>query len=876
MPFDKSSHMLCTQALTCLGHLFSWIPLSTMITSNLLNTIFSFAAFGCESHHTVSTSSQGQSLGMLAMCCINELLNKNCVPADFESYLLQLFQQTFYLLKKLTKGTKKNLENLDSSFLDKFTEFIQLFVNNHLRRFESNPNFPVLEFLSLLFEYTFKPSSTDEFFACLNIWQIFIDYIKSQTRDRTSKYSSMEKYFDGIMALVRELLNKVQFKHNAEQLEELDSESLDDDGMTEMQIFISHCNDTLIPIAELVLNDVIQLVDQLFNENLQLYLNLEVFLNDPRQHTPQVASKVHHCLKDLCALMQTSARMVEYFSGSAFEDKFAQTERSIKRVAELAIYNEKMKFYSRHYTSEMVKKLICSHFGHFEGLYPWIAQYYIESYHKEKGRDQCASLVTTIINCAASTVDHTSPTKILEWTVQLIHSILVTVRPVYLYDVPSVQQLYSKVTQGYASSLPSKTSNMLLSCLSSYLILRWPALPDSEQKWEMRTANHSAYISSLQSQFLQLKDLSSLTSNSSTAFQAKEVVLKALPSLHELIMSVNEEPKKTKDIMYNSTKEYIQLSLQLFSVYISQPDVLEKIVEFFLVLIRSLRVQMGVTVTQQTIQTFIDLFTKERIMEILNQENQTAYRIIESFLKMLELIVQEQAAAFKALLPNIISICMEHVYPLVAPKPSPEIKMTLYEVLFEILDKNWKFFYKSPVIYSFGDVKPSEPLSHQPEFIAILHAFGQSFLQSDISVFRHNLEALEKLHKKWKLYQKTIFVETMMSQFLNVLLQVLVVRSHDLLQEDIVNAVYNMASVDFALFYNKFIPAFLQEVNTIDYHQKETLKRNLNPEHKDLPSFTANIHRMVNDLRYYTIVNASLPPGTIDLSQKEPEPISEY
>jgi len=60
-------------------------------------------------------------------------------------------------------------------------------------------------------------------------------------------------------------------------------------GMTEMQIFISHCNDTLIPIAELVLNDVIQLVDQLFNENLQLYLNLEVFLNDPRQHTPQVS-----------------------------------------------------------------------------------------------------------------------------------------------------------------------------------------------------------------------------------------------------------------------------------------------------------------------------------------------------------------------------------------------------------------------------------------------------------------------------------------------------------------------------------------------------------------------------------------------------------
>ena len=56
-----------------------------------------------------------QSLGMLAMCCINELLSKNCVPADFESYLLQLFQQTFYLLKKMTQDNVKTLDALDTA-----------------------------------------------------------------------------------------------------------------------------------------------------------------------------------------------------------------------------------------------------------------------------------------------------------------------------------------------------------------------------------------------------------------------------------------------------------------------------------------------------------------------------------------------------------------------------------------------------------------------------------------------------------------------------------------------------------------------------------------------------------------------------------------
>ena len=38
---------------------------------------------------------------MVAMCCINELLTKNCVPREFESYLLLMFQQTFYLLQVL-------------------------------------------------------------------------------------------------------------------------------------------------------------------------------------------------------------------------------------------------------------------------------------------------------------------------------------------------------------------------------------------------------------------------------------------------------------------------------------------------------------------------------------------------------------------------------------------------------------------------------------------------------------------------------------------------------------------------------------------------------------------------------------------------------
>ena len=52
--------------------------------------------------------------------------------------------------------------------------------------------------------------------------------------------------------------------------------------------------------------------------------------------------------------------------------------------------------------------------------------------------------------------------------------------------------------------------------------------------------------------------------------EAKTVVITTLNSLHHLVSSIKEETKKTKDIMYHSIKDYIELSLHLFSVYISQ------------------------------------------------------------------------------------------------------------------------------------------------------------------------------------------------------------------------------------------------------------------------------------------------------------------
>ena len=70
----------------------------------------------------------------------------------------------------------------------------------------------------------------------------------------------------------------------------------------------------------------------------------------------------------------------------------------------------------------------------------------------------------------------------------------------------------------------------------------------------------------------------------------------------------------------------------------------------------------------------------------------------------------------------------------------------------------------------------------------------------------------------------------MLGEFLTVLMQVLVHKSHDLLQEEIVITVYNMADVDFDTFYTHFLPHFLKSMDGLDDNQRMVLVQNFKLE----------------------------------------------
>ncbi|XP_016307012.1 exportin-6-like [Sinocyclocheilus anshuiensis] len=805
MVLEAESGALCLLALECLAHLFSWIPLSSSITPALLASIFHFARFGCQ--QLIKTkplpTSNGDSapgsllanggsgggghgrtgqmvghaerakLGVMAMNCINELMCKNCVPVDFEEFLLRMFQQTFYLLQRLTNThshtnthtIKSRLQELDESYMEKFTDFLRLFVSVHLRRIESNAQFPLVEFLALLFKYTFNQPSHEGYLACLDICSIFLDYLTTKIRSRLADSDSVvNRYKDALVLLLREVLNRIQFRLNQSQLEELDDETLDDDQQTEWQRYLRQSLEVVARVMELLPSQTFSDLFPVLQEDLDIYLGLQQFIvrsgASRRLNITAEADcrKLHCALRDLSSLLQAVGRLAEFFTGDVFTTRFNDALAIVPRLVEVSCYGSQICLYDVEMAVPSVLKpdLIDVHAQSLAALQAyshWLAQFCGEV---QRQQDQT--------------------------------------------------QFMDLITSSMAATTPLINAK----------------------------------------------------------FECKAVIQQTLCVLRDLVDSISGEATKSRQICYHSLQESVQVTLALFPLFIQQPDVTDEMLSFFLTLFQALRVQMGVAFTEQIIQTFLSMFTRDQLAVSILQEGSSGSKVVQKFLKILQVVVQEPGQTFKPLLPSILSLCLDQVYPIVAERSCPDVKAEMFELLFQILHQNWRFFFKSSVLSSVQRSGAEELMENQAQFIAAMQAFGQSFLQPDIHIFKQNLSYLEVLNTKHKLYHRKLFRNTMLFHFLNVLLQVLLHKSHDLLQDDITLALYNMAAVDFQAFYSSFLPEFLNGCQGLDPHQRTTLARNFTPE-RDLPSFSQGVYRIVNDLRFYRLCNGSLPPGTLKL-----------
>ena len=272
--------------------------------------------------------------------------------------------------------------------------------------------------------------------------------------------------------------------------------------------------------------------------------------------------------------------------------------------------------------------------------------------------------------------------------------------------------------------------------LSNILLLPWPNIPENEQQWPVRSVNHANLISALSRDHCNLKPNAVAPQRKMPLDDTKVIIHQTLSVLEDSVENISGESAKSQQICYRSLQESVQVSPALFPAFIHQSDVSDEMLSFFPTLFRGLRVQMGVPFTGQITQTFLNMFTREQLAESILHEGSTGCRVVEKFLKILQMVVQEPGQVFKPFLPRIISLCIEQVYPVIAERRSPDVKAELSELLFRTLHCNWRCFFKSTVLASVQRGIAEEQMENEPQFSAIMQAFGQSFLQPDIYLFK--------------------------------------------------------------------------------------------------------------------------------------------
>ena len=127
---------------------------------------------------------------------------------------------------------------------------------------------PLVDFLSLLFQFTFLQKSPEAILACLEVWAAVCDYLEGSKE--AGKVEVIGRYTEALAALVSELLRRLHAV-----LANLDHERIGEDGTTEWQAFLNACLELVMRIAELLPEQTPATVEVVWRDTSAAYLGLE-------------------------------------------------------------------------------------------------------------------------------------------------------------------------------------------------------------------------------------------------------------------------------------------------------------------------------------------------------------------------------------------------------------------------------------------------------------------------------------------------------------------------------------------------------------------------------------------------------------------------
>eukprot|EP00038_Savillea_parva_P031793 m.90509 g.90509 ORF g.90509 m.90509 type:complete len:1089 (+) comp9865_c0_seq1:735-4001(+) len=836
--FGADAEQRVVAAFGCVAQLFGWINLAEAVSPSLLDILGLYARL----NHTSCAPA-----GALAVACFNEMLSSHGVPLTFEEALLKLFEHMVVLLDKVTKsdpsrGDKNPLDEIDPEYNIKLIEFLGFFITKHFRRVESSPQFEILDFLMLLFRFTFLQTDNDRFVSCLDVCQAFVDVLVVKQEQVGAE--SVVVYRECVLMLATEVVDRLRFTHHCQTLDRIDDSVRNEDGLTEWDEHLRDCTMVLGQISVLFPAELLDITVPLFRTDMEAYVGITNYIQQSPDGSVQLNfpdEATQNGFYVVCRDLRTTTQLVGKLSNYFIEGDMAHIAQAfhiVKSIVDLFQFSEDNKLYCLGHIFSTVHAELA---GALSAFVLWF-QRALRTFHDQPDEGQrLRDLTETTVVCAATLLRTPPPGEdapVLEQAAaELLGRMCTVARPPFLLEIDVFSALLDEAT-GIMSRLSGPARTALTVALAHAIILPWHDVMDDKQDWVSREGKFVEFFSSI---FAPLAD--------GSAPDAAWVVA-GYRALAAVVRSVRDQPRAVQLIVTKAIQPTLPVVLQLFETCADDPTIIAAVLELQLALFESIAPLLGEEYMRMSIGVFMNFFSDD-VLRSLASGDDGAEMVIETFFKVLQEVVRGHGALFRRFFGDVLTLLVTAVATLgESDDIAIHVQMALFEVLRFVLLDHWRTFYPGGPRPGADPAAADDGAENQEALGVVLQAITGSFNSNDLEPFRYNLETLVEVNAKKRLFSKQFFRENLYIDLLGSLLNVMVAKTHALLEEEICDLLYELGRSDWSAFYTVALPTVLSSLQGLDDTHRQQLASQFR-QVDDKPSFVEQLHEFCVDLAHF-------------------------
>ena len=147
-------------------------------------------------------------------------------------------------------------------------------------------------------------------------------------------------------------------------------------------------------------------------------------------------------------------------------------------------------------------------------------------------------------------------------------------------------------------------------------------------------------------------------------------------------------------------KKNREINSLFFSGYVQDTTMCEELFSFFHIVLDVLKSQMGPDTIENTIGTFINIFNKDQLTQVIVNEGSAGIRVIEKFLGILQFVVKESDVSFRKFIDSTLNLCLDYIYPLVAEVSHLFFReiISLFTITFFLIFRDLQLISKHPYL----------------------------------------------------------------------------------------------------------------------------------------------------------------------------------